>query len=59
MAAVHMYHLTQNHPFNEGNKRVGAATALLFLKWNGFRLTVSNEEFYKIAVCVAGRVLKS
>ena len=31
MAAAHLFHLVQNHPFVDGNKLVGAAVAYVFL----------------------------
>ena len=31
MAAAYLYHITQNHPFLDGNKRTGAAAAIVFL----------------------------
>ena len=35
MAAAYAYHLCQNHPFIDGNKRTALATALVFLELNG------------------------
>ena len=35
MAAALLYHLCQNHPFIDGNKRVAAFSAVLFLAVNG------------------------
>jgi death-on-curing protein len=34
MAAAYLFHLVQNHPFVDGNKRTGTATALVFLDFN-------------------------
>lgn len=34
MAAAYAYHIACNHPFIDGNKRAGLASALLFLKLN-------------------------
>jgi death-on-curing protein len=31
MAAAYLFHLVKNHPFLDGNKRVGAMAALVFL----------------------------
>ncbi|QDU25076.1 Fic/DOC family protein [Anatilimnocola aggregata] len=45
MAAAYLFHLVQNHPFLDGNKRVGAATATVFLRLNGMMLTASEDEF--------------
>lgn len=35
MATAYTYHICQNHPFIDGNKRVALVTALLFLEFNG------------------------
>ena len=35
MAAAYAYHLCQNHPFIDGNKRAALAAALVFLELNG------------------------
>ena len=34
MAAAYGFHLCRNHPFIEGNKRTGLASALVFLELN-------------------------
>jgi death-on-curing protein len=38
MAAAYAYHLCQNHPFVDGNKRTALASALVFLEMNGVNL---------------------
>ena len=35
MAAAYAYHLCQNHPFIDGNKRAALAAGLVFLELNG------------------------
>lgn len=35
MAAAYAFHLCQNHPFIDGNKRAALACALVFLELNG------------------------
>ena len=42
MAAAYAFHLCQNHPFVDGNKRTALASALVFLELNG--ITVSDPE---------------
>jgi death on curing protein len=39
MAAAYLFHIVQNHPFIDGNKRVGAVAAYVFLAINNLRLT--------------------
>jgi death on curing protein len=53
MAAAYLFHLTKNHPFVDGNKRVGAAAAVVFLYLNGLRLTCSNETLVEWVLGVA------
>ena len=42
MAAAYLYHIVQNHPFLDGNKRTGAAAAIVFLAMNN--ITIDNDE---------------
>ena len=59
MASAYCYHLIENHAFNDGNKRVGIVTALVFLTMNDFELNVSEDELEKFVLGVAARnVLK-
>jgi death on curing protein len=52
-AAALMHSLVMNHAFVDGNKRVGAAAAELFLDLNGYRLDASDEDFEEITLTVA------
>ena len=45
--------LIKNHPFLDGNKRIGAHTMLVFLELNGIHLSYSQEELYTIILGVA------
>ena len=38
------YSLTKNHPFLDGNKRIGIFAMMVFLKINGFPLTCTDSE---------------
>jgi death-on-curing protein len=42
MAAAYWHGLVVNHPFVDGNKRVGLATSSVFLRMNGYKLALSN-----------------
>lgn len=53
MAAGYLFHLVQNHPFLDGNKRVGAATALTFLVMNGIETRIPNEALAQMVLSVA------
>ncbi|MCL4834192.1 MAG: type II toxin-antitoxin system death-on-curing family toxin [Caldilineaceae bacterium] len=52
-AAALMQSLVNNHPFVDGNKRVGIAASALFLQRNGHRLVASNSEVEEFTLAVA------
>lgn len=54
MAAAYLYHLSQNHPFIDGNKRTALAAALVFLWINGHRVRIPEDELYALVIGVAG-----
>lgn len=49
-AAALMVGLVNNHPFIDGNKRVGLTAAALFLVRNGLQLRASNEELEQVTL---------
>ncbi len=53
MAAAYLYHLVQNHPFIDGNKRVGAVAALVFLALNGYDFQAPEDDFAEMVLSVA------
>jgi death-on-curing protein len=53
MAAAYLFHIAQNHPFIDGNKRVGAAAAYVFLALNEIRLTADNDAYAELVLSVA------
>lgn len=53
MAAAYLFHLVQNHPFVDGNKRVGAMAAFTFLKLNGLTLRTPEDELEELVMKVA------
>ncbi|MGO8745325.1 MAG: type II toxin-antitoxin system death-on-curing family toxin [Thermoguttaceae bacterium] len=60
MAAAYLFHLVQNHPFIDGNKRVGAVAAYVFLALNDMRLTADQVAFEELVFSVArGQAPKS
>jgi death-on-curing protein len=54
-AAAYAFHICQNHPFVDGNKRTGLATALVFLSINGIELDDLHEELYRPMMDVSGK----
>lgn len=53
MAAAYLYHIVKNHPFIDGNKRIGLACAHTFLQINGHILTAPGEKVYELVLQVA------
>lgn len=59
MAAAYCFHLVANHPFIDGNKRVGAAAASVFLEMNEWTLETDNDSYAEFVLAVAsGRIDK-
>ena len=59
MAAAYLFHIVQNHPFIDGNKRAGAVTAMAFLEMNGAACKVTDDELVEFVLAVAqGRMEK-
>ena len=59
MAAAYIYHLVMNHPFVDGNKRVGLEAALIFLEINNENLNASDEELVDLVLkTTAGQIGK-
>ena len=53
MAAAYLFHLCQDHPFIDGNKRVGANAAITFLLLNGWEPLFEAEELVTLVLSVA------
>jgi death-on-curing protein len=53
MASAYAYHISENHPFIDGNKRTALASALVFLDINRYTFTSSEEIVYETMVSVA------
>lgn len=59
-AAAYLFHVVQNHPFVDGNKRAGLAAAIAFLGINGVRVVATNDELAAMTLAVAtGEITKA
>lgn len=59
MAAAYIFHLCQNHPFIDGNKRTALVCGLVFLDFNGIAIDDPSGALYKMMMKVAsGRCSK-
>ncbi len=52
-AAAYLYHIVQNHPFVDGNKRTGAAAAIIFLAMNDVEIEADEEGLVNLTLAVA------
>jgi death-on-curing protein len=53
MAAAYLFHLCQNHPFLDGNKRVGANASVTFLLMNGWEPDWEPDDLADLVLSVA------
>lgn len=53
MAAAYLYHICQDHPFLDGNKRTGANAAVTFLLMNGWEPEFEPDELVEVVLAVA------
>jgi death-on-curing protein len=44
LAAAYAFGLAKNHPFVDGNKRLGFISAYVFLRFNGWHITATQKE---------------
>lgn len=53
LAAAYAFGLSQNHPFQDGNKRVAFLAAGLFLELNGFEFVAEQVESVQVFFALA------
>lgn len=52
-AAALLHSLARNHALVDGNKRLALAATLAFLRYNGARLVLTEDEAYDLVMSVA------
>ena len=52
-AARLAFGLIKNHPFTDGNKRIGTLAMLILLALNGIDLSYTQEELYTVILKIA------
>ncbi len=57
LAATYAYHLSQAHAFLDGNKRIAAAVAGVFLEINGAFLNAEEDEIIELFLDIAASKL--
>lgn len=55
MAAAYAFHIAENQPFIDGNKRTGLASALVFLGMNGFEVPDPGGALYGAMIDLSAR----
>src|SRR5512135_2647648 len=59
MSAAFAFHVSQNHPFVDGNKRTALASALVFLEINSIDISDPDETLYESMIKIAsGKMTK-
>jgi len=53
LAAAYAFGIIKDHPFYDGNKRTALVVAETFLALNGYELTASDQDCYRIIMEVA------
>ena len=53
MAAAYGFHLCQNHPFIDGNKRTAGMVMFTFLKLNSLEPVATESDYYAVMMAVA------
>ena len=57
MAAAYAFHITENQPFVDGNKRTALAAALVFLDWHLIDIEDPRETLYEAMIGLAQKSL--
>ncbi len=55
LAAAYAFGIVKNHPFIDGNKRTGFATAIVFLEMNGYRFQATEADAAVQTLALAAR----
>ncbi len=52
-AAAYLFHLANNHPFLDGNKRIAWLSCIVFLQANGCKLDANSPDMIEFVLDVA------
>ena len=58
LAAAYVFHLAENQPFIDGNKRAALASALVFLHQNGVETDDPREVLYDVMIGAATKAMR-
>lgn len=57
IAAAYLFYLCRNHPFIDGNKRVGMTAAIVYLRLNGVEPAPDSDDWERLVLDVANSLL--
>ncbi len=55
MAAAYGFHIAENQPFLDGNKRTALVACLVFLNLNGFEVLDTEMRLYEAMISIANK----
>lgn len=55
MAAAYAFHIAENQPFLDGNKRTALGAAMVFLEDNGFEFRADDLSLYDAMIAIANK----
>lgn len=55
MASAYAFHIAENQPFLDGNKRTALVSALVFLDINGFVVLDESLKLYNAMIAIANK----
>jgi death on curing protein len=55
MAAAYAFHISENQPFLDGNKRTALTSALVFLDINGYLIIDAEMKLYDALIAIANK----
>lgn len=55
MASAYAFHISENQPFVDGNKRTALASALVFLDWNNIEIEDPMEKLYEAMIDLSNK----
>ena len=58
LAAAYIFHIAENQPFLDGNKRAALASGLVFLHQNGVALDDPEERLYDAMIKIAAKAIR-
>jgi death-on-curing protein len=58
LTANYLFHIIKNHPFVDGNKRIGLIAAITFLELNDFPCIYNQEQLYILTIGIADSSIK-